>query len=303
MFGKLKRYLKDPYWALGCDMIQSHPHWMSDKFYLSTLFRQVMGYKINWKNPKTFNEKLNWLKINDRNPLYTKLVDKYEVKQWVADIIGEQYVIPTLGVWNHFNEIDFNQLPNQFVLKCTHDSGSIAICTDKRTFDKEAACEKLEKGLKHNMFWDAREWPYKNVPPRIIAEKYLEFEGRYIMDYRIYCFNGVPKFIYAYTNYAQIDGGKPEPSNCDYFDLDWNPLPFHQHFMPRGDVKKPEHLDDMIIGAISLSKDIPFARVDFYESKVAKFGEITFYPGGGLSKIHPSDYDAIIGELLKVDNY
>ena len=159
MFKKLKRYVQDPYYALGYDMIKKCPHLMSDKFYLSVLWKMKMGYKLDWKHPKTFNEKLQWLKLYDRNPLYTTLVDKYRVKQWVADKIGEQYVIPTLAVYNSVDEIDLDKLPNQFVLKCNHDSGSVVICRDKPSFDLEAARRKLGVALRKNFYWEAREWP------------------------------------------------------------------------------------------------------------------------------------------------
>lgn len=155
MFKKIKRYLADPYWALGCDLIKKHPNWMSDEFYIRTLWRMVMGYKLDLKNPKTFNEKLQWLKLYDHNPLYTTLVDKLRVKDWVAEKIGAQYVIPTLAVWESAEDIDISKLPDQFVLKCNHDSGSVVICKDKATFNFVAAKEKLGKALQHNFYWDA----------------------------------------------------------------------------------------------------------------------------------------------------
>lgn len=189
--------MRNPYYALGYDMIKKCPHLMSDKFYLSVLWKMVMGYKLDWKHPKNFNEKLQWLKLNDRNPLYTTLVDKYRVKQWVADKIGEQYVIPTLAVYNSVDEIDLDKLPNQFVLKCNHDSGSVVICRDKSSFDLEAAKRKLGEALKKNFYWDAREWSYKNVKRCVFAEQFMKdatmADGS--LDSQVIISEGFPKVI------------------------------------------------------------------------------------------------------------
>lgn len=174
MFKKIKRYIINPYNALGYDMIKSHPNWMSDRFYLSILWKMIMGYDLDWKNPKTYNEKLQWLKLYDHNPLYTTLVDKYQVKQWVSNKIGNQYVIPTLAKYNSVDEIRLDTLPPQFVLKCNHDSGSVIICKDKSSFDVLSAKNKLSNGLQHNFYWYAREWPYKNVKRCLFAEQYLD---------------------------------------------------------------------------------------------------------------------------------
>ena len=166
---KFRRYLDSPYWALGSDMLKKCPRFMCDKYYLTIRFRQLMRYDINWENPKTFSEKLQWLKMYDRKPIYTTMVDKYAAKKFIADKVGDQFVIPTLGVWEHFDDIDFGKLPEQFVLKCTHDSGSTIICKDKTCFNPKEAKEKIEKALGFNFYWQDREWPYKNVRPRNIA--------------------------------------------------------------------------------------------------------------------------------------
>ena len=173
MFKKIKRYAKDPYYSFGYYIIKKHPKWMTDRFYIKVLWRMLMGYKLNLKSPQTFNEKLQWLKLYDRNPLYPTLVDKYRVKQWVADRIGEEYVIPSLAVYKSVDEIDLGGLPDQFVLKCNHDSGSVAICLDKESFDLEAVKLKLSRALKNNFYWDAREWAYKNINRLVFAEKYM----------------------------------------------------------------------------------------------------------------------------------
>ena len=169
---------------------------LPDKYILKREYRLRMGIPLNLQNPQIFNEKLQWLKLYDRNPLYTTLVDKYAVKKWVSEKIGEQYVIPTLGIWEKFEDIDFDKLPNKFVLKCTHDSGGLVICKDKTKFDIESAKNKLNKSLKQNYYYSLREWPYKNVSPRIIAEKYMEdSRDAELRDYKFYTFNGEPKFI------------------------------------------------------------------------------------------------------------
>lgn len=197
MLSKVKRYVKDPYYSVGYNLINKCPHLMSDKYYLSVLWKMIMGYELDWEHPKTFNEKLQWLKLHDRNPLYTTLVDKYRVKQWVADKIGEQYVIPTLAVYNSVDEIDLDKLPNQFVLKCNHDSGSVVICRDKTSFDLEAAKTKLGNALKNNFYWEAREWPYKNVKRCVFAEQFMKDatmdDGS--PDSQVMLFEGLPKVI------------------------------------------------------------------------------------------------------------
>lgn len=301
MFKKIRRWLRDPWWAFSNVMIEKYPNLMWDKWFLTTRFRQTFGRYIDWKSPSTFNEKLQWLKLYDRNPLYTKLVDKVDVKDWVADKIGTEYIIPTLGVYSSFEEIDFSKLPNQFVLKCSHDSGSVVICKDKATFDISQAKAILEHGLKTSFYRSFREWPYKNVKPRILAEEYLSFEEDYIMDYRIYCFNGKPQLIYAYTNYAPKDGSKPQPTNCDYFNIEWNPVAFHQHSLPRGNVTKPKDLAIILEKAAIIASNIPFARVDFYDSTVVRFGELTLFPGAGFSSFHPMEWDERLGEWLRLD--
>ena len=191
--------------------------WLPDKYLLKLLFRGFLGYWPDFDNPKTFNEKLNWLKLNDRNPLYTSLVDKAKVKEIVADKIGKQYVIPTIGVWNSFEEIDFEKLPNQFVIKCTHDSKSVMICKDKSKFDIKKAGKKIKSCLKTNLYWCMREWPYKNVKPRVIVEKLMEnSDGCSLVDYKFFCFNGEAKIVFTVS-------GRENGTPCaDYFDTNWN---------------------------------------------------------------------------------
>lgn len=288
---------KNPYYVLGKRMLKRHPNWMSDKWYLKVMWRQWMGYKLDLKHPRTFNEKLQWLKLYDRNPVYPLLVDKYRVKEWITKKVGGGYVVPTLAAWDSAGEIDLNTLPNQFVLKCNHDSGSVIVCRDKASFDLDAARKKLGAAMQQNFYWTFREWPYKSVGKKIFAE---EFIGDDLQDYRVYCFNGEPKLIYSYLNASEKDGSKPEPSSCDIFDCDWNPVPFRQKTPPRGGIPRPKQLDDLLEKARMLSRGIPFVRIDFYECDKIYIGEMTFFPGGGFSEFHPGEWDGILGEWLSV---
>ena len=273
-------------------------HWMDDETYLKIAYRVKMGKKLNLDPPVTFNEKLQWLKLHDRRPEYTAMVDKYEAKKWVADRIGGGYVIPTLGVWEHFDEIDFDKLPNQFVLKCTHDSGGLVICRDKSKFDKEAARRKIETCLKHNFFWGQREWPYKNVEPRIIAEQYMEDSvTKDLRDYKIFAFDGVAKALFIAT-----DRGTKGETKFDFFDADFKHLPFTNGH-PNADVQpqKPETFEKMKELAAKLSEGIPEVRVDFYEvDGKTYFGEMTFFHWSGLVPFHPESWDKTFGEWIKL---
>lgn len=271
---------------------------IGDKLFIRVKFWFRVDYWPNITHPKTFNEKLQWLKLYNRKALYTDMVDKYKSKDYVKDRVGEGYVVPTLGVWKSPEEIDFNALPNQFVLKVTHDSGGVIICHDKKHFDKAKAVNVLNKALRRNYFKINREWPYKNVSRKIIAEKFL---GDNLQDYRVYCFNGVPKFIYSYTNKSEADGSKPEPTYCDIMDTEWSPVSFRQMCKPRGGVERPEHLADMLRIAGILSKDIPFLRVDFYEGDHLMVGELTFFPGSGMSKYFPASADEELGSLINLN--
>lgn len=272
---------------------------LNDKHYLKIKYKIEMGKKLNLENPATFNEKLQWLKLNDRKDIYTTMVDKYEAKKYVSNMIGEEYIIPTLGIYNKFDDIDFETLPNQFVIKCTHDSGGVIICKDKNKFNKVQAKNKINKALKTNFYNNFREWPYKNVKPRIIIE---EFIGENLIDYRIYCFNGKSKYVYMYINNSQNSNEKPEPEYCNIYDMNWRLQKFHQKSLPTKEkYNKPEQLEIMKKIAEKLSKDTKFLRVDFYlkEGQVL-FGEMTFYPGAGFSKFYPEMYDNKLGKELKI---
>ncbi len=271
-------------------------HWSDEKF-LKEKFKLFFGYELDLKNPQTFNEKLQWLKLYDRKPIYTTMVDKYEVKKYVADIIGDEYIIPTLGVWDKFEDIDFDKLPNQFVLKCTHDSGGLVICSDKSNFDYHAAKKKINSSLKRNYFWQGREWPYKNVKPRVIIEKYMEErKSQDLKDYKFFCFNGIPKMMFVASDRQNPN----EETKFDFYDMNFNHLPFtNGHPNSSKQIAKPKSFEKMKELAAVLSQHIPHVRVDFYEiNGRVYFGEMTFSHWSGFVPFEPQEWDKKIGNLL-----
>lgn len=274
-------------------------HYVDPEKYIFNVFRLRMGRELNLTNPTTFSDKLQWMKLYDHNPLYTKLVDKYEVKQYIAEKIGEQYVIPTLGVWDRVEDIDFDSLPNQFVLKCTHDSGGLAICKDKKTFDVKKAKKKLNKSLKRNYYYMGFEWPYKNVKPRIIAEGYMEdSKTKELRDYKFFCFKGEVKALFIATE-RQKEG---EDVKFDFFDADFNHLPLKQgHENAQIIPEKPKCFEQMKKLAAVLSNGLVQVRVDFYEvDGHVFFGEMTFFHHGGWTPFEPQKWDTIWGEWIKL---
>lgn len=269
----------------------------NDKKYLKYVYKEKTGDDLNLDNPKKFTEKLQWLKLFDRNPLYPKLVDKYEVRDYVKKLIGEKYLIPCLGVYDNVNEIDFEQLPNQFVLKTTHDSGTVVICKNKKNFDISKAKKFLSKRLKRKYFYLWREWPYKDVKPRIIAEKYMEdktYKG--INDYKFYCFNGEPKIMFIILE-RNI---KPKMS---FYDMNFNKLDMHQTFPDYNKkIEKPKNFEKMIQFCKILGKNFPHVRIDFYEcNDQLYFGELTFFDSAGFDKFSPDVYNDILGEWIDLE--
>lgn len=270
---------------------------MTDRMYIQIYYFAHFKRFVNLQNPQTYNEKLNWLKLHDRNPLYTKLVDKFEVKEYVTPIIGQEYIIPTLGVWDCFDDIDFDKLPNQFVLKCTHDSEGLVIVRDKSIMDKVSVKEQIEAALKQNFYYIGREWPYKNVKPRIIAEKYMEdrVDGE-LRDYKFFCFNGEPKAMFIASE------RRSNKVKFDYFDLNFRHLNIKQKY-PNAEVplRKPETFKQMIEFSKELSKGFPHVRVDFYEvDGHLYFGELTFYHFSGFMPFEPDKWDYIFGDWLEL---
>lgn len=300
--------------------------WLPDKLYLSLQYRCRMGRKLHLDNPQTFNEKIQWLKIHDRNPLYPTLVDKVAVKEWAAAKIGEEYIIPTLAVWDSVDGIDLDALPERFVLKCTHDSGSAVLCTDKASFDLEAAKKRLAERLALDYGARFREWPYSKVPRRVIAEEYIEgdtlanarydkenewsdnkqtavchteVEDRaYLADYKFFCFSGKPELLFIAT-----ERNNPlTETRFDFFDEEFRHIDVRNGH-PNADVppQKPEGFEKMKRLAATLSEGLPFVRVDFYEADgKVYFGEMTLYHWSGLRPFEPEEYDLTFGKMIKL---
>ena len=294
---RLYKALKHPEWLFGVVLRRAFSKWMDDRSFIKWEYFSGMGKFPNIDNPRTFNEKLQWLKLNDIHPEYSLLVDKYEAKEIVRKRIGDEYIIPTLGVWNSFNEIDFDKLPDKFVLKTTHDSGGVAVCMDKSDKTISSARKKINKSLKHNFFYEHREYPYKNIKPRIIAEQYMVDEsGTELKDYKFFCFDGKCKMLYVATDRG-IDDVK-----FDFFDTDFNHLPFVQgHPWANKKIIKPAGFERMIELAETLSKGFLHVRVDLYDiNGKIYFGELTFFHFSGNVPFEPEEWDYKIGEWLKL---
>lgn len=270
---------------------------INEEKYLSWRFESFLGYKLNLDHPLTFNEKMQWLKIHNRNPRYTDMVDKVAAKDIAAKEMGYEKVIETIGVWNNPDEIVFDEFPDEFVLKTTHDSGGTIICKEKSTFDIAYAKAVLKKALKKNHYYYGCEWPYKDVRPRILAEKYMSNPGREVLDvYKVMCFNGQPMIIQVVQN------DKTSKETVDYFDTDWNRLPFSEGYPnSNAPLKKPEKLSDMIYYSSVFARDIPFIRVDFYEIQgKIYFSEFTFFNNSGFCRFYPEEWDRILGDMLSI---
>ena len=273
---------------------------LSDEEYLERFYKVKLGRELDLQNPKTFTEKLQWLKLYDRRPEYTSMADKYAVKKVIADRIGAEYVIPLLGVWDRFEDIDFDSLPEQFVLKCTHDSGGFAVCRDKRTFDREAAKKVLTRSLHKNYYFQSREWVYKDIPQRIIAEQYVPSLGRpESIEYKLTCFNGKAKLI---TICRGIAHSTYDVRTNDHYDRDLNRLNFYVNYKnPAEPEKIPPQMQDIIALSEKLSDGIPQVRVDWYvDNGRIYFGEFTFYTWAGLMKFNPPEWDGILGSWLEL---
>lgn len=291
----LKKIINNPRIILLYFLSRFEWHWIPDEIFLKIVYWGELGKKLNLKNPTTFNEKLNWKKIYDRKTIYTTMADKYSVKKYVSDRIGERYVTPLYGVWEKFEDIDFEKLPDSFVLKTTHDSGGVVLCKRKQNLDKQKIGTILNERLKKNYFWWRREWPYKNIVPRIIAEEYMvDSEHEYLPVYKIFCFHGTPRIIQC------IQNDKTTHETIDYFDTKWNLLDLRQNFPnSQNPLKRPEKLDEMLSIASKLSEGFDFLRVDLYliNSEI-KFSEFTFYTDAGINVFSPPKWDAELGEWL-----
>ena len=303
MIGKIYKILIHPYNLILLSISKLAGYglfdWISDEKFIKMIFPIAVGYKLNLKNPQTFNEKLQWLKLYNRRPEYTIMVDKYAVKKYVADKIGDEYVIPTLGVWNKPEDIDFDKLPNQFVLKTTHGGGGggVVICRDKSKLNRSEVIKKIKRSLSQDIYKSLREWPYKNVPKRILAEQYMEdTKTKELRDYKFFCFKGVVKALFVATERSTGN------VKFDYFDSDFNHLDIVQsHPMSGKKIEKPKTFDEMKKLAAKLSEAIPHVRVDFYEiNGKVYFGELTFTHHGGITPFHPEKWDRIFGDWLEL---
>lgn len=268
--------------------------WMPDSMFARLAFRGELGQKLNLDNPQTFNEKLQWLKLYDHHPEYKDYVDKIKAKKVVGEIIGKKHIVPLYGYWKKADQIQFDKLPDKFILKCNHDQGSVMIVEDKSSLDRNKVISIYKKKLKRNNFYGCREYPYKEIRPKVFAEKYL---GSRIIDYKFYCFNGIPKFLYCGQGLTEDHSLK-----IDFYDLDWNLMPFYRtDYLRLGNIPKPSHFDEMIDISKKLSAGIPFVRIDLFEvDNHVYFSEFTLCPAAGFMPFVPKKYDRIVGEWLEL---
>lgn len=302
MNNTLKKFIRNPGLIFKSLGHREFLNWIPDSLYLKISYYISTSKRLRLKDPKTFNEKLQWLKLYYRKPIMTKCVDKYEVRAFIMEKIGAEYLIPLVGgPWKRFDEIDFDKLPEQFVLKCTHDSGGLVICRDKSKLDIQKTRQKIEKCLRHNYFWGGREWPYKDIKPHIIAEKYMEdhaetSDSSGLVDYKFYCFNGQPQFLYiskGLENHAS--------AHISFLTLEWEFAPFRRDdYAPFETLpKRPDNFTEMLQLCKVLASDFPFVRVDLYEidGKVY-FSELTFSPCSGFMPFNEEKYDLEIGQMI-----
>lgn len=273
---------------------------LPDKWYLFFRFKNRVGYWPHLDHPRSFNEKLLWLKLHDKHSEFTQMVDKVEAKKYVASVVGDKFIIPTLGVWDSVDEIDWESLPNQFVIKVTSDSGGIVVCKDKKLLDIDKAKEKLSKGWGKNYYVHNKEYPYKALKPRIIAEEYKEDESGYeLKDYKFFCFNGIPKVF-------KVDFGRFSSHHANYYDVNCKLLPFCEKDFPSDSSKIihfPNNFSEMIDVAEKIAKKVnhPFVRVDLYNVNGAIFfGEITFFPASGMGAFYPEEWDFKLGTYMQL---
>lgn len=270
---------------------------LPDKLYLKLFHRLHLGYGLNLKHPKTYQEKLQWLKLYNRNPEYTIMADKVKAKEWAGSRIGWEHIIPTIGVWKTPNEINFDTLPDKFVIKCNHNSGlGMCICNDKSKLNIKKVKKALRRGVKQNYFLHAREWPYKDIPRRILAEQFMtDGHNSNLSDYKFFCFNGEPFMMYVSQDNA-------ENPTTDFFDMNYNRLPIRMKDPNSATPpSKPEEFEEMRRFARILSKGIPHVRVDFYViNHCVYFGEMTFFHNAGGTKIYPEEWNYKLGDLIEL---
>ena len=296
---KIRTFIENPQYFITSPAAKGWLNWVPDSLYLKVLYRVIMGRKLNLKNPKEYNEKLQWLKLNDRKPEYSTMVDKYEVRGYIEDLLGDKYLIPCLGIYDSVDDIDIDALPDRFVLKCTHDSGSVEICKDKSSFDIEGARHRLSQAMKRNYYATYREWPYKYVKPRIIAEGYLEGDGGDLKDYKVMCFNGEAKIIEVHEN--RFVEGKVHTQT--FYDREWNIVPLTQIETVTVDRpgERPRQLDEILRLSELIAKNMYHARIDWYiEGDKIYFGEITFFDGSGFESFSTPEMERMLGDMINL---
>ena len=283
-------------------MLNTFGKCLSDEQFTKIIYKIKVGKKLNLLHPKTYTEKIQWLKLYDRKPEYTQMQDKLAVREYIEKTIGSEYLIPLLGVWYDANDIDFNALPNQFVLKCNHDCASVIICRDKTSLNIEQAKKKLNECLHKNYYESSREWAYKNIKPCIIAEKFMSDDGEsFLVDYKFFCFSGKARMLYVGT-------GQPHTNEqrIDYFDIDFNHLPIKRGAIPwaQNEPAKPEGFEKLVSLAEKLSDSIPFIRVDlYYINNHPYFGEFAFYPSAGLAEFSPYEWEEKVGSWIQLPQH
>lgn len=296
---KIRTFIENPQYFITSPASKGWLNWVPDSLYLKVLYRVIMGRKLNLKNPKEYNEKLQWLKLNDRKPEYSTMVDKYEVRGYIEDLLGDKYLIPCLGIYDSVDDIDIDALPDRFVLKCTHDSGSVEICKDKSSFDIEGARHRLSQAMKRNYYATYREWPYKSVKPRIIAEGYLEGDGGDLKDYKVMCFNGEAKIIEVHEN--RFVEGKVHTQT--FYDREWNIVPLTQVETVTVDrpSERPRQLEEILRLSELIAKDMYHVRIDWYiEGDKIYFGEITFFDGSGFESFSTPEMERMLGDMINL---
>lgn len=296
---RISKIIKNPFCMFSVLAARSCFHWLTDKAFIRWMFRAQMNRWPDLNHPKTLNEKLQWIKLYDRRPEYAVMADKYRMRGYISQILGEEYTIPLIGVWDDPEQIDFETLPDQFVLKCNHNSGlGMYICHDKSGMDVAKVKRDLQLGLEQDYYLTCREWPYKNIPRKIICETYMSNGKEGLTDYKVHCFNGVPKMVLVCKDRFTEDG-----LTEDFFTESWEHLPVKRPNIPMANIaaKKPEQLDKMLEISEKLSENIPFLRVDFYiiEEKLY-IGELTFFPAGGVAPFEPEAWDETFGSWIQL---
>lgn len=271
---------------------------LPDALFLRIKYRILMGTRLHLSHPQSFNEKIQWLKIHDRKPVYRMMADKIAAKEYVAAIIGREHIIPTLATYDIASQIDIGELPERFVLKCSHDSGGLAICRDKSSFKLEEALKGLQKALDRNFYFRDREWAYKGIPHRILAEKYMDDGSGGLVDYKFYCFDGEPQYLYVSSGLENHS-----TAHISFLTLEWEFAPFNRSdYRPFAELPpKPSGYEKMLDIARKLSAGHKFLRVDLYQiDGQVYFSELTFYPCGGYMPFNPAEWDFRLGELLEI---